>query len=515
MDANLTTVTSAGLDLDRFRLRRFIEELPETERDTHDEPRALADVAGLLDGNAKAVLFRNLGPEKSELVGNVAASRSRIARAFGVAPQGLLAEVLRRLKLPPQIVELSRAEAPVQQIVLTGDDIDLTRLPVHLHHGSDGGLYISASIDYVLDRRTGWTNVGFRRLMLRGRAETGADVTAPSDLKAIYEAAVAAGERLPVSFVVGCWPTDLVAATMRVPVDELGLVASLRGAPLPVVKSVTNDIRVPADAEYVIEGYLDPKGHVEAEGPFGEFLGYYGGVKRNPVFRVTAITRRKDALFQTVTISGRHMANTDTAMLESVRAEVNVWRALEMVVREPVAVYAPVSTGGMLTARVALRQRQAGEARSAIMTILGSTMVKNVAVVDPDIDIFSDEQMEWAMATRMQPDRGIVVMERMSTIPLDPSTGGSHIGGKFGFDLTVPHGQAGRFEWSAPEPPKYEGRRFPSLKAALDDGPKRFEELVAAIGSRDGREIVRELELMRGKAGLTRDAEGRYLLPAG
>ena len=511
---NLATAASAGLDLDRFRLRRFIAELPDSEIDTHDEPRELADVAKLLDGNPKAVLFRNLGAETAELVGNVAASRARIARAFGVAPQGLLAEVLRRLKLPPQIVEISRAEAPVQQIVLTGDEIDLTRLPVHLHHGSDGGLYISASIDYVLDRRIGWTNVGFRRLMLRGRAETGADVTAPSDLKAIYEAAVAANEKLPVSFVVGCWPTDLVAATMRVPVDELGLVASLRGAALPVVKSVTNDIRVPADAEWVIEGYLDPKGHVEAEGPFGEFLGYYGGVKRNPVFRVTAITRRKDALFQTVTISGRHMANTDTAMLESVRAEVNVWRALEMVVREPVAVYAPVSTGGMLTARVALRQRQAGEARSAIMTILGSTMVKNVAVVDPDIDIFSDEQMEWAMATRLQPDRGIVVMERMSTIPLDPSTGGSHIGGKFGFDLTVPHGKVGQFEWSAPEPPRYEGRRFPSLRAALADGPKRFEELVAAVGSRDGREIVRELETLRGSAGLSRDEEGRYLIPA-
>jgi 3-polyprenyl-4-hydroxybenzoate decarboxylase len=122
--------------------------------------------------------------------------------------------------------------------------------------------------------------------------------------------------------------------------------------------------------------------------------------------------------------------------------------------------------------------------------------------------------MEWAMATRMQPDRGIVALERMSAIPLDPSTGGSHIGGKFGFDLTVPYGKVGTFEWSAPAPPKYEGRRFPSLRAALDDGPKRFEDLVTALGSRDGREIVRELETLRGKDGLTRDPDGRYLLPA-
>ena len=95
-----------------------------------------------------------------------------------------------------------------------------------------------------------------------------------------------------MSFVVGAHPIDHVAGVMRLPIDELGLVASLRDAPLPVVKCVTNDIRVPADAEWVLEGYLDERGHVEPEGPYGEFLGYYGAVKRNPVFHLTAITRR-------------------------------------------------------------------------------------------------------------------------------------------------------------------------------------------------------------------------------
>ena len=140
-----------------------------------------------------------------------------------------------------------------------------------------------------------------------GRDETGIDLVAPSDLQAIYRAAVARRENLPVSFVVGAHPIDLVAATMRLPGDELSLVASLRDAPLPVVKCITNDIQVPADAEWILEGYLDPRGYVEAEGPYGEFLGYYGGVKRNPMFHCTAITRRRDAIFQTATISGRHM----------------------------------------------------------------------------------------------------------------------------------------------------------------------------------------------------------------
>jgi UbiD family decarboxylase len=513
MDTTHPTITTAsGLDLERFRLRSFLAGLGPDELEMHDEKCDLADVAKLLD-SPKAVWFRNLGGQGMELVGNVAASRSRMARAFGVAPREVTAEIVRRLALKPEIVEIGRAQAPVQQVVLTGDAVDVTQLPVHLQHGADGGLYISASIDFVRDPRTGWTNVGFRRLMLRGRAETGIDLTAPSDLKAIYESGRAQGP-VPVSFVVGCYPTDLVAATMRVPVDELGLVASLRAAPLAVVKCVTNDIRVPADAEWVIEGYLDPAGHVEAEGPFGEFLGYYGGVKRNPVFRVTAITRRNDALFQTVTISGRHMERTDTAQLETVRTEVNVWRTLEMTVREPVAVYAPVSTGGMLTARVAMRQRAQAEARNAILAVLGQTMVKKLTVVDPDIDIFSDEQMEWAFATRFQPDRDIIVTERVSALPLDPSLAGSHVGAKVGFDLTVPFGQGARLEWSSPEPPRFAGKRFPSLRAALADGPKQFEELMAAVASRDGREIVRELETLRRDGGLTRDEQGRYTVPS-
>ena len=123
----------------------------------------------MLEGNPKAVLFRAAGPERQELVGNVTGSRSRLALAFGVAPDKLLAEMQRRLRNKPEIVEVARAEAPVQEVVLTGDDADLTALPVHLQHGADGGPYISASIDYVIDRKTGWTNVGIRRLMLRGR----------------------------------------------------------------------------------------------------------------------------------------------------------------------------------------------------------------------------------------------------------------------------------------------------------------------------------------------------------
>lgn len=498
-------------DFERFRLRRFVEELGD---DLEIVPAAtdLADVAAKLEGNPRAVLFRDIGSERQELVGNVTASRARIARAFGVEPANLLPELLRRLHNEPHIVEISRPEAPVQEVVLTGAAADLTALPVHLGHGADGGPYISAAIDFTVDPKTGWTNVGMRRLMLRGRREAGVDLVSPSDLRAIYEASAAAGSPLAVSFVVGAHPVDQLAAVMRLPLDELGLVASLRGTSLPVVKCVSNDIRVPADAEWVLEGYLDARGHVEPEGPYGEFLGYYGALKRNPVFHLTAITRRRDALFQTATIGGWSLARTDTAQLNALRTEVMIWRALESAVREPVAVHATAASGGMFNLRVALRQRVPGEARNAIAACFGALVnVKHVFVVDPDIDIFSDEQMDWALATRFQADRDLVVIDGMRALPLDPSLAGRRTGAKAGFDLTWPIGSAPRIETRVPQPPRFAGARFPSVEAALAHGPKFFEDLMAAVGSRDGREIVLALDALRPK-GLDRDDEGRYFI---
>jgi 2,5-furandicarboxylate decarboxylase 1 len=503
-----------GVDFERFRLRRFVEELRQAgELEVKSATVQLGDIAQGLEGGAKAVLFERAGKEGAQLVGNVMGGRSRLARAFGVAPDKLLGEVLRRLKLTPQVVEVPRELAPAQEVVLTDDRADLTVLPVHLQHGLDGGPYISASIDFAIDPSSGWTNVGVRRLMLRGRREAGVDLNSPSDLRALCEASARQGKRLPVAFVVGSHPADYVAAVMRLPVDELGLVAALRDAPLPVVKCVSCGIRVPADAEFVLEGYLDERGHVEAEGPYGEFLGYYGAVKQNPVFHLTAITRRRDALFQTATIGGRSLGRTDTAQLNALRTEVMVWRALETAVREVKGVYATPSSGGMYTLRIALRQRVPGEARNAIAAAFGCLAnVKHVFVVDPDVDIFSDEQMDWALATRFQADRDLVVQSGFRTLPLDPSLRGARTGAKAGFDLTLPVGEARGIEATIPEPPRFEGERFDSVEAALAQEPKTFEALMAAVASRDGREVVLALEKLREVGRLAREKDGRYVL---
>jgi UbiD family decarboxylase len=322
-----------------------------------------------------------------------------------------------------------------------------------------------------------------------------------------------------VAFAVGSHPADFVAAVMRLPVDELGLVASLRDAPLAVVKCVSCDIRVPADAEWVLEGYLDERGHVEAEGPYGEFLGYYGGVKQNPVFHLAAVTRRRDALFQTATIGGRNLGRTDTAQLNALRTEVMVWRALETAVRETKAVYATPASGGMYNLRIAMRQRVPGEARNAIAAVFGSMAeAKQVFVFDDDIDVFSDEQCDWALATRYQGDRDTIAATGFRVVPLDPSLGGARTGAKMGFDCTIPFGKRQSLEWGVPMPPvvaKGNGKSGNGRRSAVDvltQGPASFLELMVAAGSRDGREIVRELDGLYAADKLTRTESGRYVL---
>jgi 2,5-furandicarboxylate decarboxylase 1 len=506
----------ATIDTERFRLRNFVDKLVDLgECEVHNAPIDLVDVGSVLDGNPHAVLFKAAGPEKAELVGNVMASRRRLAAALDTDERGLLGTLAARLSRLHPPVKVSSQQAPVQQVVLKDDEADLCKLPVHLQHAADGAPYISAGIDYALFPGTGFTNVGCRRIMLRGPRQAGVDLIAPSDMRAIYLEAAAKKEPVPVAYAVGSHPADFLAAMTALPnVDELDIIGGLRGQPVPVVKCVTSDIYVPADAEYVIEGVLDPAGHVEPEGPFGEYVGYYGVVKRNPVLHITAITHREDALFQTLTIGGRALARTDTAQLSAMKTETAAWAALMASVREPLAVYATPSSGGMYNVRVSLRQRVPGDAKNAIAAVFGShAEAKHVFAFDPDIDVFSDAETDWAFATRFQADRDLLVGSGFRVVPLDPSLGGARTGAKLGFDCTIPFGKANSLEFSVPTPPVVKKvAQHKSVEDALAAGPASFLELMAALGSKDGREIVRALDALYAAKNLGRADDGRYVL---
>lgn len=503
------------VDMDRFRLRRFAVQLEAAGELERVSGTPFSGIAARLDGNPKAVLFDQLPNCPFDLIGGVLGSRKRIALALGVEPDALGNEIWRRSENhgQVQIVEVSRRDAPVQQVVQSAGEVDLTQLPIHVQHGLDGGPYISAGLDFSVDPVSGRANVGVRRFMLRSRNTTSIDLTIGSHLRQMYRAALGRGERLSLSVVVGSYPTDYVAGGMSAAGDELELMSALRGGPLPLVKSISSNIRVPADAEWVLEGYLGEEGYCSDEGPYGEGFGYYGGINQDPIFHVTAVTRRRDALFQTILFSGRHFGRTESAPMASVKTEALLWRALKMAIREPVAVHVTSSSMGVFNARIAIRQRIRGEARNAIAAAFAVGILKNVFVVDSDVDITSDAEMDWALATRFQPHRDLVVQGGFRTIVLDPSLNGEPLGSKAGYDLTFPFGETDRISLTLAEPPRFEGRRFASLRAALEDGPKSFVELVVACGSDDGREVAPLLDALRDDGVLGRDERsGKYLL---
>jgi 2,5-furandicarboxylate decarboxylase 1 len=507
-------MNTADVDFERFRLRRLVEELTRLgEVEVHDEPVALADLSSVIEASDKAVHFRNAGPERLELVAGVMGSRRRLAVALGVEERDSLGEYERRMASPQAHFEVRSADAPVHQVVLTGDDIDLTKLPFYLQHDLDGGPYISSAIDFSVDPATGRHNVGCRRLMLRGRRHLRTNLTAPSDLKRAYLACVERGDRLPISFAVGSHPTAYIAATSRAPMDEFDLVATLRGAPLPMVRGVTNDVPAPADAEMIIEGYLDELGYRELDGPYGEFWGFYGAAHIDPVFHVTAITMRHDVLHQSVLHGGRNMGRMEMTPTGALHSESAAQAALRAAKIAPAAVYAVDSVSVGQHVRVALDPAAApGQARAVISALFALPGMKHVVVVDSDIDVRDDAEVEWALSTRFRADRDLMVADGFPGFYSDPTISAEGTLAKVGFDATAGLPGDSMEEWRPTPPQVSRERRAGSVREALQDGPLYFREIMDALGSDDGREVALELDELREEGALTRGPNWQWQL---
>ncbi len=500
-------------DTEKFRLRRFVEKLAALgEVEEQAAPVTLGALATLVENSAKVAHFHAVGPERFEMVAGVNASPKRIAAAFGVEEKQVLPEYLRRLQQKQQVAEIPSSEAPVHQVILTGDQIDLTRLPFYLQHEFDGAPYISAAMDFAIDPATNKPNVGCRRLMLKSRTTLRSNLTQPSDLRRIYLGCVERKERLPVNFVIGAHPCDFLAATSKAPLDEFELIARIRGETLPMVRGVTNNIPVPADAELVIEGYFDEAGYSEIEGPYGELYGLYGPMHPDPVFHATAITMRLDVLHQTLLHGGLHLTRNDAAQLSAVNFAVMVWRAVKEAGIDIADVYLPPAATGLHHARVAIRQKAAGEARTAIAAVMKLPLVKHVFVTDDDVDLRSEESMEWAFATRFRADRDIVTEGGHFAMSMDP-TGENGKMVKAGFDLTRPVGAPDIIENRVSQTPHLKlNPRWQNVQQALESGPKYFIELMEGIGTDDGRALTLELDRLQHDGILGRGSNGEWLL---
>ena len=502
--------------MEKYRLRRFVERLIDMgEVEFHNERVPLTGLGAVIEGTPRAVLFRKAGPEQVEIVAKTAGSRRRLAAAFETSEDKLGEEYFRRLANPQVVVEVPSKDAPVHEVMVNGSDVDLSKLPFHPQHAYDGSCYMSSAIDYTVDPVTGRRNVGCRRLSLRNRYEAGTNVTAPSDLKRTYQACIARGERLPITFAIGAHPLDFFAATTRQGGDELSLIATFRGEMAPVVKSLTSDILVPADAELTLEGYLDERGYAEPEGPYGEYMGYYGAIHMDPVFHCTAITMRHDVLHHTLLHgSALVLDQTDSANVTAIRTEAEAMQILRATVRGPVAVYLLSRSGGSNTLRISIKPHALGEARAAIAALFGGIMrLKHIYIFDDDIDIHDEGQVEWAMGTRFQADRDLMIFEGMMGMTMDPSLEGRRTGAKAGFDCTKPFGRGGEIPLTRSAAKVFKGpARFQTVEQALASAPLFYAEIVDALGSDDGREVACALDALRQRGRLARDRDGRYHL---
>lgn len=297
------------------------------------------------------------------------------------------------------------------------------------------------------------------------------------------------------------------------------MAGGLHGEPLELVRALTVDLEVPAEAEIILEGEIVPVGWTQDEGPFGDAYWLMGDVKWNPVFRVMAITHRRDPILYTMNMPWENVWLGRPAL------EAMAWKALRDARIDVRAVKAGWSSV------VAAIRKAAGEGKNALLALLALGAVKLAVVTDDDVDIYDQEELEWALAYRVQADRDVLVVGGARGKHLDPSTrawelpkGALPMTAKLGIDATIPEGiPAEKYEHQRYA---YGGRRVDPATATTDlptvvrrieecvrGGPRFFLEILEALEDVPYRDALRAWGEVRRRWALRRDREGRYLLP--
>jgi 2,5-furandicarboxylate decarboxylase 1 len=383
------------------------------------------------------LLFESVAGSDIPIVCNAVASRRALAFALGVPEAILAAEYGRRLRQP--IKPVAVREAPFHRVVRSGADLDLGRLPIPTYFPGDAGRYLTAGMLVARDPDTGVETEGYHRFQLKGRDRLGVSLHSRRRMFEYQRRAEARGQALPCAVVLGLHPLVSMGSLAYPPPDvgKFEVVGGLLGEPLEIAPCTTVDVLVPAAAEIVIEGEILP-GVREPEGPFGEFTGYFSRRSTEHVFVATAIARRDRPWFQSI---GSGRAGDHITTLGMIR-EAEIWNALSRTIPNVTGVHVPLSGTSSFTAYVAIKQGRPGEAKQVIPIVLGvDHYLKLVIVVDDDIDVFDESDVMWAVATRMQADRDLVMISGSLGALLDPSADEQGVTAKLGIDATRPFGQ--------------------------------------------------------------------------
>jgi 4-hydroxy-3-polyprenylbenzoate decarboxylase len=440
-----------------------------------------------------ALLFENIKDYKdtlcTKLFTNGLGSRTRLALALGlpldVDDRTITTMMKERYARRVETVKLD--SGPVKENIVTGGDIDLYSFPVPLWNFRDGGRYINtAGCVVTMDPETQLMNVGTYRGMIGSKSTIPVLIAATQHWGSHFSKYKRLGQEMPVAVVYGWDPALLILATAQVAhpgCTEYEIAGALRGQPVELVKCETSDLWVPASAEMVIEGKIsaDPE-TFEQEGPFAEYVGYYGGLSSpKPVIRVECITHRNDPIFRGCVEGGTPagMAEPNYWMTHSKCAAV--WSYLESLhIGEIMGVWSG-TLGRCTNITIQLRKTFRGQAKQIAWAIWGSHLAnytgKMVTVVDEDIDAFDSNVVDWAVAYRVNAEKGDVQIGHGGIgSMLDPSIPlNKRDIGKYGQGTWSPVLIDATVDWNLEEEEQYDGKRLPPL--ASDIGPE-IEERV-------------------------------------
>jgi len=418
--------------------------------DTKFEISALLREVGVSEG--PALLVDRPKGYKMPVVGNLLGSRRRLALALESPPDALL-ETYQRAKEGP-LAPKTVAQAGFREVTVSAPDV-LRELPVLTYHQRDTGPYITQGVVFMADPETGKRTMGVHRMQVKGGGRLCVQLISPTSQEFLRRAE----ERekpMPVAIAMGVTPAVLLAAVTWFPFgDKLALAGALQGAAMELVSCELSELLVPAHAMMVLEGEIPP-GVRDTDGPFGESTGCYTTAS-SPVVEVKLLQRRQESLYSVFT----PWTQEEDFILNLVWAG----EALKKLRSEIPSVVDLSLSWNASTMTVSLRKRTDGDPRKAIyLGLLYNHYIKRVIVVDEDVDIHVPWELDWAMATRVQPDRDLVVLERVDGSPIDPSVGPEAMGSRYGVDATKPLGEAERFEKIA-VPPRAAERARDLLRA--------------------------------------------------
>jgi 2,5-furandicarboxylate decarboxylase 1 len=351
--------------------------------------------------------------------------------ALGVDQENFFENALSKLekRIPPVLVK----DRSPKEVITQKQKIDLLKLlPILTHYSNDSGPYITSGITSARDPKNGVIGRGLHRMEVRGKNELGISLLNPP-LSEIYAQYKKENRRMEVATVIGVDPAILIASISKIPrgMDKLSVAGGLKGKPIPMVKAETVDIDIPAHAEIVIEGFIDPKGK-EKDGTLGESSGYYMTFAKSPTIRVTAISYQKGAYFHAIVPWGLEVDNLlclihGIDFVPKMKREIPSLKQIHLI---------PGTFGSHVVMSIVTDHK--GEVRRALSLALSFPNIKKAIIVDEDVDPEDNQEVEWALATRFQGDRDLIVLPDLRGQPIDPSSKEGFLATKIGMDATRP-----------------------------------------------------------------------------